>query len=370
MKILIITLEYPPQVGGIASYVKEYAAHRAPEDVLVLAPEAKGAAEYDATNPWKVIRAKPFYAFIWPHWLRLFLKARSIIKKEGVTEVHVHQILPVGYVAYFLKKLNPGLSYTVFLHGTDVALALQQKRKARWFTKLCSVAAKVVVNSRYLEGRVSDHVGATPVTVVHPCPSEAFLASVPENELTKLQAHLALSGKKVVLTVGRMIEGKGFPHCVSILSKIIEKVPNVVWIMVGNGPKRNTIISLVQKHNLQNAVRFLGEVPHEQLPTLYQAADAFVLLTHPDGGVEESWGTVLLEAAASGVPVVVGRAGGVVEAVEGGVTGLVVDTYQTEQVVSAITEILTDEAKATSLGAAGKARVAEEFTWSKQLAKL
>lgn len=365
MKTLIVTLEYPPQIGGIANYVYNYALLH--PDVTIIAPRAKGDKEFDALHPWKVIRTSPFTPFIWPHWLGLFLTVRSVVKREGITDVMVHHVLPVGYIVYFLRKF---VSYTLFLHGTDIALATKQKRKVQWFQKICNNAKKIIVNSNFLERRVREYVETTPVAVVHPCPSAQFFQPAVPEELESLRAHLALSGKKVLITVGRMVDGKGFPHCVSILPKLLQKIPNIVWLMVGNGPKRNDIIALVQKYNLQNAVRFLGEIAPADLPSLYQVADAFVLLTHPDDGVEEGFGTVLLEAAASGLPAVAGRSGGVEEAVVDGEGGHVVDTYQEEQVIAAITHVImnTDEAKA--MGVKARARVHNEFTWDKQFTKL
>jgi phosphatidylinositol alpha-1,6-mannosyltransferase len=102
----------------------------------------------------------------------------------------------------------------------------------------------------------------------------------------------------------------------------------------------------------------------------YQLANVFVLLTHPDESAEEGWGTVFLEAAASGLPVVAGRAGGVEEAVEHLVNGLVVDVYQVPSVVASIVELLKNPDYAGKMGSAGKARVKAEFVWSKQLAKI
>ena len=370
MKILIITLEYPPNIGGISGYVSQYAGHFKPEEVVVLAPSVIKGADFDGASPWKVIRAKLFYSFVWPHWLRLFFIVRKIIKQEGITTMHVHHVLPVGYVAYFLNKFNILRSYTVFLHGTDIARATSQSRKLSWFKKICQQAEKIVVNSRFLERRVREYNDETPMVVVNPCPAPYFLEQANPEFIQKLRAHLALSGKKVLLTVGRMVDGKGFPLGIGLLPELLKQIPNIVWVMVGSGPKRDEIIAMVQKNNLQNAVRFLGELSPEQLPPLYQAADAFVLLTHPDGGVEEGWGTVFLEASASGIPVVAGMSGGVEEAVENSVTGYVVEAHHADQAVNKIVELLKDPSRAKAIGAAGKARVLNEFTWDKQLVKL
>lgn len=370
MKTLVVTLEYPPQIGGIANYIEQFLRYQPAEDVVVLAPYVKGDKENDARWPWKTIRTNPSIPFVWPHWLLLYFTTKNIIAAEKIDHLHVHHVLPVGYIAYHLKKKKKLAGYTVFLHGTDVLMMQQSQRKRKWFTRICTAADTVVVNSDYLKNKVTAFLPGVAITVVHPCPADYFFETVSAEVLAVHRAQLAISNHKTFLTVGRMVEGKGFSHLVRLLPKILEKVPNAMWLVVGKGKKQQELVDFVQKNGLQNAVRFLGYIPHEQLPALYQVADAFVMLTHPDKGVEESWGTVFLEAAASGLPVVAGRSGGVEEAVENTVTGLVVDTDHDEEVVSAIVTILTDTTMAKSFGKHGRVRAQNEFTWDKQLAKL
>jgi phosphatidylinositol alpha-1,6-mannosyltransferase len=185
-----------------------------------------------------------------------------------------------------------------------------------------------------------------------------------------LKDRLALRGKKVVVTVSRMVDGKGYPHIIRLLSAVCREVPNVVWFFIGDGPKKQTIVDLVQRYYLQNVVRFLGAIPNDELPQYYQVADLFVLLSHQDEEAEESWGSVFLEAAASGVPVIAGRVGGVEEAVDHLRTGIVVDVYQEKAVVSSIVSLLKNAAFAEELGRWGKERVEREFKWENQISKL
>lgn len=370
MKTLVVTLEYPPQVGGIANYIEQFLRYQTAEDFVVLAPYAKGDKVNDARWTWKTIRTNPMIPFIWPHWLPLYFTTKKIIATEKIDHLQVHHVLPVGYIAYHLKKIKKLAGYTVFLHGTDVLMAQKTKRKLAWFVKICAAADKVVVNSEYLKNKVAALVPTVAISVVHPCPADYFFETVPAEQIAALQSHLAITGRKAFLTVGRMVEGKGFPHIIRLLPKILEKVPNAIWLVVGNGVKRQDLINLVQQNNLQNNVRFLGDVVHEELPALYQASNLFVMLTHPDKNVEESWGTVFMEAAASGLPVIAGKSGGVEEAVQNGVTGLVIDAQNDEAATAAIITLLTDDAMARSFGQQGKIRAQNEFTWDKQLAKL
>lgn len=370
MKTLIVTLEYPPQIGGIASYIYNFLRHVSQNEYVLYAPQVPGAEEFDLGNPWKTYRREPMLPVIWPHWVRLCFQVARIAKREKITELHIHQILPGGYVGLLMMKFF-NLPYTIFLHGSDVAAGTRTKWKEMWFKIILQHAKKVVVNSMFLERRVKSKVGdLKDFSIVYPCPGANFLEVKPNAELESLRDRLALRGKKVVLTVSRMVDGKGYPHIIRVLAEVSRAVPNVVWLFIGDGPKKDTILELVKKNDLQNVVRFLGPVPNEELPPYFQVSDLFVLLCHQDEEAAESWGSVFLEAAASGLPVVAGRVGGVEEAVDHLRTGLVVDVYQGKSVVNSIIELLRNDAYAAELGKAGKCRVEREFTWENQISKL
>lgn len=368
MKTLIITLEYPPQIGGIASYVYNLASHLPAQETFVYAPKMKGDEAFDGNNEWKMFRLKPYYSFFWPRWLKMYLQVRKIVKQEKIGRIMIQHALPVGYIGFLIKKALK-IPYYVFLHGSDLEAGLKKKR--RKLSLVCRNAGKVVVSSNFLKNKLLSRIdGLNNVTVVHPAPGDNFLAEVDPNLIKRTKSQLALEGKKVIITVGRLTDGKGFPHFIRLLPKILECVPNVAWLIIGDGPKRQQIIDLVQKNNLQNVVRFLGRIDNASLPLYYHLADLFVLLTHRDETAEEGWGTVFMEAAACGLPVVAGSVGGVDEAVENLVTGLLVETYQDAQVVSAVTELLNKGDYAGQMGKSGRERVLKNFTWEKQIIKI
>jgi phosphatidylinositol alpha-1,6-mannosyltransferase len=370
MKRLVITLEYPPQRGGIASYVYNFLLHSNPNEFILYAPRTIGDVAFDALQPWKTLRAEPYVRWWWPHWLRLFFQVRKIVQAEQITELYIHQALPVGYVGWLIKKLFK-IPYTLFLHGTDVEMGTKKLLKRFNLRVITRNASKLVTNSQFLKSKILERLNTTvPTVVVYPCPGEQFFNVIPKETLDAHRHQLALDGKKVILSVARLVEGKGQIHLLGMLSEISRTIPNIVLLCIGDGPKRNELREFVQKNSLQNMVRFLGELPYEELPLYYQLSDVFVLLTHPDQDAEEGWGTVFLEAAASGLPVVAGRAGGTPEAVEHMRTGIVVDVYKEKVVVETIVELLKNTKFAHEMGEKGKERVQQEFIWEKQIAKL
>lgn len=372
-RTLIVTLEYPPVIGGIATYVDQLAQSLPEDQVLLLAPKHKDAPEFDSARAFRIIRKNPYFPpFIWPRWLRLYISVKKLVRQYGIEVLHVHHILPVGTVAYLLKR-SLGIPYILFSHGTDVVAAGATPRKRKVAAKVALGAERVVMNSKNLEQRLHDAFPELKehTTVVYPCPNRDFFEPTDAALIEDMRAKYALEGKKVILTITRMIPSKGLRHLVNMMPAILSRLPHLVWFIVGTGPEKDELLALIRKFHLQNIVRFIGEVPHEELKSYYHLADVFVLLTHPYQGMEEGLGLVFLEASAAGLPIVAGRSGGVQEAVLHNETGLVIDVDEDpEQIIDAIVELLEHPERARALGEAGRRRMQTEFQWNTQLSKI
>ncbi|MFA7653577.1 MAG: glycosyltransferase family 4 protein [Candidatus Magasanikbacteria bacterium] len=369
MKTLIVTLEYPPTIGGIASYAYNFAKHLNSAETIIYAPLIQGAKQFDAQSSLTTYRRRPFFWIIWPHWLKSLWQIWRIVKKEKIEIIHVHHVLPMGYIAYLINRFLK-IPYIIFLHGSDLRFATSSQFKRKKFGFLCRSAQKIVVNSQFSEALLKSLVEQLPtVEVLYPCPSDDFVAAtyLPE-EINKIKSQLALNGKKVIISTARLVERKGHALFIPALIKIIKEVPNAVWLIIGDGPEKPTIVSFIQKNNLQSVVRFLPSQPPSEVVKFYHCADVFVLLTHQDkDGVDEAWGIVFMEAAVSGLPVVAGKSGGVGEAVAHLSTGLVIDAHNTNLVATSVIELLKNPDYAHQMGSAGKERVKNEFTWKNQM---
>ncbi|MBU2542380.1 glycosyltransferase family 4 protein [Patescibacteria group bacterium] len=370
MKKLIITLEYPPQIGGVAIYSHQFAREFNPDEVVVLAPYYKDAKSFDEKEKFKTIRKNILLPiFIWPRWLKLFFQLLFIVKKEKIEIIHLHNTLELGGAVWLIKKIKK-IPYLIFSHGTDLEYGANLKMKRKFLTKVLNETEQIVFNSENLKKRLlkvlPEYVNKA--SVLYPCPEQMFYQSIDTEEVNKLKAQYALEGKKVMLTVADFEEGKGYTHLIRMFPKILERIPNLVWFIVGDGPKKDFLIDEIQKRSLQSVVRFIGQIPHEELNKFYHLADLFVLLTHPDEGREEGLGLVFLEAAAAGLPVVAGKSGGVEEAVIHTQTGILVDIYKGDNyVVESIVKMFKDEEYAKRLAENAKSRVQADFKWESQL---
>ncbi|OGH82797.1 MAG: hypothetical protein A2373_00990 [Candidatus Magasanikbacteria bacterium RIFOXYB1_FULL_40_15] len=375
-RVLIITLEFPPYVGGVATYVHDLAMALDPEKTVVLAPAGNDSfttkqqkIDWDKDKKYKIIRRKLLFPkFIWPRWLRLIWHVWRVVRKEKIEIIFVQQVLPVGYSAIVMKKLFK-VPFLLFSHGTDLVAGTATIWKRKMVTMVSKHTDQIIFNSNSLMSR---YLRVLPQFenksfVLYPCPEPRFLEPPPRADIDNLRRRYALEGKQTLLSVSRLDEGKGFPSMIRCMPKILEQVPNLVWFIIGGGFKTDLIIDSIRKYNLQNVVRFVGEIPHEDLHPYFYTSDVFVLLTHPDEGKEEGLGLVFLEASAAGLPIVAGRSGGVPEAVLDGRTGLIVDAHNEKQVVDSVLKLLREKAYASQLGKAAKERMLKDFQWHEQI---
>ncbi|MBT4071289.1 MAG: glycosyltransferase family 4 protein [Candidatus Magasanikbacteria bacterium] len=367
-KTLIITLDFLPNIGGIATYIDQFATHLDPEKTIVLTPDAKGKEiERAYTLKRKVLLSR----YIWPKWFRLFFMVKKIIKEEQIEQIHVHHVLPVGYVAWLIKKIYK-IPYLVFFHGTDVANASAHKRKKKYARKILLQSKRIIVNSESLKHKVEKAWPETKkkISLVYPCPDVSFLAPVDDLVIEQLKRELSLYGKKVIITISRLVDGKGFPQLISAMAAAMKTRTDLVWIIIGDGNKREEYMQCIKKEQIQSSVRFLSAVPHDQLLPYMKLADVFALLPSSDKEKEEGFGLVFLEAAAAGIPVLAGKSGGVREAVIHGRTGLTVHTNNHTEIVVGLLLLLENTVYAKRLAKNAKLRVSSEFHTKKQIERI
>jgi phosphatidylinositol alpha-mannosyltransferase len=159
-----------------------------------------------------------------------------------------------------------------------------------------------------------------------------------------------------LLWVGRLDPQKGFGVAVRAFAEVAAELPDLVLVVAGDGRDRAAVVGLAPE--IRARVVMLGTVPHDHLPPYHAAADAFVA---PALG-QESFGIVLVEAMAAGLPLVASDIPGYREVVRPDVEGLLVPPNDPRGVAAALRRILADQELAHRLGHAGRAR-AELFRW-------
>lgn len=363
LRHLFLTLEYPPAKGGVGRYTAGVAEHLPRGTVTVLAPPHHGDAECDRASPVAVLRRPLLFARMWPQWLPLIHTVQRMVRRGDIDIVHVGHVLPIGTAVWIALWRNK-VPYLVYTHGMDLLLPRTSPVK-RWLVRrILRSAVRVVTNTRFTKG-LAEWYGVPQDRIIVLPPACSIRTDVDESEAAQYGAVLGLEGKQIVLSVGRLVTRKGFDTLVAALGVIRERLPNLHVVIVGDGPDRIRLASLIEQNTLQNRVHLLGTVTDGQLQSLYRLCDAFAMVSRAEGSGSdvEGFGMVYTEANAFGKPVIAGRTGGVEEAVVDGVTGLVVDPHSVEQTAQAMAALCSDQAFAQKLGEAGRLRAEQEFTW-------
>ena len=153
--------------------------------------------------------------------------------------------------------------------------------------------------------------------------------------LEKYRDHLQIDDKFVLLYVGRLVARKGITDLLSAMSSLARMKSEVVLIIVGSGHLKNWLMRRAWKLRIASRVIFLGSARMEDLPFLYSLSDLFVLPSY-----YEAQGIVILEAMASGVPIISTWAGGIPEMVTNGRNGLLVNAGDPSSLVNAVISLM------------------------------
>lgn len=388
-KTLLITLDFAPMVGGIATYWSNLCRNLPREDIVVLAPEAASSLDFDMRQPYLIYRYNLLWPasperkrgeqgqWIWPKWLPFLRHAWKICCQENIQQIVVGQILP-GWTIALILKLFLRIPYIVSFHGMDIircGLPRRWQGRKKWLAKkILANADGIITNSEFTMGLVQRFTTKLPEQqiVVYPCPNENVILMPRAAELLARRLGLdKFANKRVLLTVGRLVERKGHDKVISALQFLRDKYPDLVYLIVGRGQNQSKLERMIQDENLSDCVYLFTKVRDEELPLFYELANIFIMPSRelPDGDVE-GFGIVYLEAALCGKPVIAGKSGGVSEAVEHNKTGLLVDPEDVGDIVKAISKLLDDGQFADLLGQRANARTRREFQWAKQAEKL
>jgi phosphatidylinositol alpha-1,6-mannosyltransferase len=353
---LFITNDFPPKQGGIESYLTSLLKGFAPEGVAVVAPAREGWEDVDAGLPYEVYRVHGSYLRATRDVHRTITRAIERIEADAM---HFLAALPLGRLGPKIRE-ESGIPFSVVAHGTgEILLPSRVPLARRALREVLSEADVVFANSNFTRGHVDDITkGEAHTVVLHPTVDvDRFSLAVGGGHI---RDEIGAGGRFVVLFVSRLVKRKG----ADLLVNACAAFPDVLLVMVGDGPERRSLERLVHVLDIDDRVFFAGAVDDVELPEYYAAADAFCMpCTDRLRGLDtEGFGIVYLEAQAAGLPCIAGRCGGSAEAVEDGVTGVVLNEPSAKSVAVEIKRLLRDPALCATLGAAGRQRVERRFS--------
>ena len=357
---LVLTNDLPPRIGGVQQYVGNLLARFDPSRLTVVAPAWEGWREHDATLPYRVVRTPS--DFIWPTEAAA-ARASALAEDCGARAVLFTHGFPLTGIAGALAER--GFPYVVLTHGYEVWMTWAPGVRSALRHALAR-SHEVFAISAYTATRLQWVMPpGVPLSLAPPCVDHERFR--PGLDGSAFRERHDLGGLQVVGCVSRFVERKGQDKLILALPEVLRRAPDAVLVLVGAGPYEATLRALADASPARGRIRFVGEVPDEDLPAAYAALDVFAMpcRTRNWGFDFEGFGIVYLEAGASGLPVVAGRSGGAPEAVVDGETGVVVDGRDPGEIARAIAGLLEDPHRAKAMGVAGRARVEERFTWDR-----
>ncbi len=372
--MLLVSNDFPPISGGQSRYLYDVWSCLPADQIVVMAPVVSGAEAVDSQLPYPVERvplrlqggrlSKVFKA------LQLLRAALAYCRRHRVRAIHCGQVFSTGFAGRGCRALL-GIPYVVYVYGADLLEFYERPFWGRALRAILQGADRVVAISGFSR-RAALSCGAEErrLHVVQPALDVSRFAAAVERDSAR--ARFGWQGRRVVLSVGRLVERKGQDTVLRALVDIVQSIPDVLYAIGGSGPYRDRLQAMVIELGLRDHVEFLGFVDEDELADRYGAADVFAMVSREiaEVGEVEGFGIVYLEANACGTPVVGGRSGGVEDAVVDGESGLLVDPEDPADTAAALRSLLCDEALRVRLGEGGRRRVFAEFDRRQQAQNL
>ncbi|MFA6339076.1 MAG: glycosyltransferase family 4 protein [Candidatus Paceibacterota bacterium] len=340
IRLLITTGIYPPSIGGPATYSKLLFDELPANDIEV------GIVSFDSVRRFPKIIRHFFY----------FLLAIKNGRKHDL--LYALDPVSVGLPTFFASKILRK-KYIIRIAGDYaweqfnqqsgararkfVTLDEFQNKKFDFFTELrryvqkfvTTHAEKVIVPSEYLKGIVTIWgVQEEKIKVIY----NAFTEKINiDNSKEDLKNILNLKGR-VVISAGRLVPWKGFDALIGLMIPLIKKFPDIILVIIGDGPDEARLEKTINLLNLEKKVFLLGRLSQEILSQHIKASDVFVLNTAYEGLSHQ-----LLEVMAIGTPIITTDVGGNPETIENNKEGFIVKYGDKKALERSIEKVLTDD---------------------------
>lgn len=347
MQILYITRKFPPMKGGMESAAYGLYMHLSELADLDLV-KLKGSNKF-------LVFALPYY----------FLKSCFIILKKKTNIVYLQDglLAPLGVI---LKIFGKPIVVTV--HGLDITYKnMVYQQVIPWCLKRFDKIICVSDSTRY--ECIKRGIPAQKTITIPDGVSDTFHLDRDKHELREIVAErlgISIQNRRILLSVGRLVERKGFHWFVeNVIPEIVEKEKKIIYLIVGVGPFRNEILKQISKKELKNHVSLIGEIDDETLKLIYNVSDVLVMPNISVKGDMEGFGIVALEASSCGVPIVASRLEGVTDAVKDQVNGFLVEPHDIRGYVTIITDLLRDGVQTEYFSRRAREFTLKTYAWER-----
>jgi phosphatidyl-myo-inositol dimannoside synthase len=364
-KVLIVTNDFPPRSGGIQSFVLALASRLPADRVVVYAPAWQGAAEFDARQPFPVVRHPGSLMLPVPS---VRLRASAVLAEHGCDSVLFGAAAPLGLLAPHLRKA--GAERIVGLtHGHEAGWAALPGARSL-LRRIGDEVDVLTYLAEYFRIRMARALSADATgRMVKLTPGVDPAEFRPGSGGMRIRRHRGIpADRPVVVCVSRMVPRKGQDLLIRAWPAVRSRLAsNPLLMLVGDGPYRASLDRLARRAGVASSVLFTGPVSRDDLPAYYDAGNVFAMpcRTRRAGLDVEGLGIVYLEASATGLPVIGGDSGGAPDAILDGETGYIVGGRDESALADKLVRLLADPAGAAAMGDKAQAWIDREWTWDR-----
>ena len=344
MRALVLTPDFPPAHGGIQLLAHRLVANfeQFTARVVTLAPPQRASSDPGHGEDVRRVSAPPDHRVAIARLNAAAYAEAWRFRPDVVLAMHI----VAGPAAAAIRQ-SLRVPVVTYLHAKEVP---HRRRLARFVLRRSD---SIVAVSRYTAG-LATAAGA----------DRWRIRIIPPGVDWREPPVRPRLRNPTVVTVARLEDRyKGHDVMTRALPLVRTQVPDAQWVVVGDGPLRSEIARLADTFGVRDAVHLCGAVDDRRRNEWLDGAHLFAMPSRvPPGGAGEGFGIVYLEAGVHRLPVVAGRAGGALDSVVDGVTGLLVDPTDHAEVATAVARLLTDRELAETMGRSASARC-REFAW-------
>ncbi|MEO5589709.1 MAG: glycosyltransferase family 4 protein [Gemmatimonadaceae bacterium] len=376
MNHLFVTQDFGPDLGGMARRHVELARRfsNATESMSVSTVHLDGDVTFDAGEDYTVDR-QPFHfreANRFANQLR-WAKSLTDSARDQIDVMHCGNIRPVGYaVSLAARRLR--VPYIVYVNGGDLLREREKSSsspfKRRTSRHILGNAAGIAATSAWVAELTREVMTQVAVEPLPPIAELGLgtdpLQFAPDKDTGRLRSKWNVADCPLMLTVARLVPHKGQDTAIRALAALRQSVPDLRYVMVGEGHYEPALRELATELGVADAVVFAGALAETELPEAYATSTVYVGPSRVDNVINaEGYGISFLEAASSGLPVVAGDSGGVRSAVRDGETGIVLPPEDVERWAQVLLGLLNDDGHRKTLGLAGRLAVESYYNWDR-----
>lgn len=369
-------LHYPPVLGGFEIFTQNVAERIGEtEDVFIVTSRVVDASKKEIkdkltifrTSPWELkdlAYSKPWFlagAMIW-----ILFKSIRLIKKEKINLIHAQKSAGVlsGLLGYLLNKFT-GVPYIITIQSADFSI-YRPYFNIKIIKNIFKIIEKLTIKnaavchsvSNHLKNHLEKYTKKKIVVIPNGVNQKVFK---PDSDNKETRKELGFNTENLIMACDSRLEYKNGTHdVVEAANYFKDEIKDFKIIVVGDGPDREKIESMIKKYNLEEKVLLLGRVHYSDLPKLMAACDIFI---RPS--IAEGFGISFIEAMACGVGVIGTPVGGISDFLKNNETGLFCEPGNPKDIADKIKILTKDKKLREKLIRNAKKMIKEIYNWDK-----